>query len=61
LSRRPVIRRRLHWASDWSFVDMKEAAPDVGHLIDLFDEWVNDGEIEKKIFVENPRALYGFE
>jgi predicted TIM-barrel fold metal-dependent hydrolase len=40
---------------------MKETAPDVGQLIDLFDEWVNDDEIEKKIFVENPYARYGLE
>jgi predicted TIM-barrel fold metal-dependent hydrolase len=51
---------RLLWASDWPFVRMTEIAPDVGHLVDLFDEWVGDAEIERKILVENPRALYGF-
>jgi 2-pyrone-4,6-dicarboxylate lactonase len=52
---------RLLWASDWPFVRMAESAPDVGHLLDLFTEWVGDANIEHQILVENPRALYGFE
>jgi len=52
---------RLLWASDWPFVRMGDASPDVGRLIDLFREWVGDQEIEHQIFVENAAHLYGFQ
>jgi 2-pyrone-4,6-dicarboxylate lactonase len=54
--------RQLLWASDWPHVRMGALTPDVGHLVDLFDGWTgNDGELRRKIFVENPRRLYGFD
>lgn len=52
---------RLLWASDWPFVRMGDASPDVGRLIDLFRRWVGDPEIEHQIFVENAASLYGFQ
>jgi predicted TIM-barrel fold metal-dependent hydrolase len=52
---------RLLWASDWPFVRMGDAAPDVGHLLDLFREWVPDDAVRHAILVENPAALYRFE
>jgi hypothetical protein len=33
---------------------------DDGHLVDLFDEWVSDAALCKKILVDNPARLYGF-
>lgn len=35
--------------------------PDVGHLVDLFSEWIGDEEIERKILVENAGSLYSFQ
>jgi predicted TIM-barrel fold metal-dependent hydrolase len=52
---------RLLWASDWPYVRMGDRSPDVGHLIDLFSNWVDDAEVRHRILVENPAALYGFD
>jgi predicted TIM-barrel fold metal-dependent hydrolase len=52
---------RLLWASDWPYVRMGDRSPDVGHLVDLFRNWVDDAEVRRRILVENPAALYGFE
>lgn len=51
---------RLLWGSDWPFVRMGDAAPDVGALIDLFYRWVDDAQIRQQILVDNPQALYRF-
>jgi 2-pyrone-4,6-dicarboxylate lactonase len=51
---------RVLWASDWPHVRMGDRAPNVGHLVDLFGEWVPDAALVRKILVDNPAALYGF-
>jgi 2-pyrone-4,6-dicarboxylate lactonase len=52
---------RLLWGSDWPHVRMGAQTPDVGHLIDLFDEWIgHDDSLRQTILVENPQVLYGF-
>lgn len=51
---------RLLWGSDWPHVNMGEAAPDVGHLIDLFDRWLGDDGLRQSILVDNPARLFGF-
>jgi predicted TIM-barrel fold metal-dependent hydrolase len=51
---------RLVWGSDWPHVRMGALAPDVGHLLDLFGEWVRDPGLRDRILVHNPAALYGF-
>lgn len=53
--------RQLLWASDWPYVRMGDAAPDVGALLDTFTEWVDDAAIRKAILVDNPARVYGFE
>jgi len=50
---------RLLWGTDWPLVNM-ENRPDPGRLIDLFDTWTPDDTLRRKIFVDNPAALYGF-
>jgi len=50
---------RLIWGSDWPHLNMGELAPDVGHLLDLLDDWVADDELRERILVKNPAALYG--
>jgi 2-pyrone-4,6-dicarboxylate lactonase len=51
---------RLVWGSDWPHVRMAALTPDVGHLVDLFGDWVADDTLRRKILVANPAALYGF-
>ena len=49
---------RLLWGSDWPFVRMGEASPNVGRLIDLFHTWVEDPGVRRKVLVDNPARLY---
>lgn len=51
---------RLLWGSDWPFVRMAENSPDVGHLLDIFQTWVNDDAVVHQILVDNPAQLFGF-
>ena len=51
---------RLLWGSDWPYLAMGDASPDVGQMIDLVHEWVGDSDNLKRIFVDNPAAVYGF-
>ncbi|MFC6019933.1 amidohydrolase family protein [Plantactinospora solaniradicis] len=50
---------RLLWGSDWPYVGMGDAAPDVGELLDLFQDWVADDKTVAQILVANPARLYG--
>lgn len=50
---------RLIWGSDWPHLNMADRVPDVGHLLDLLDEWVGDDDLRERILVKNPAALYG--
>lgn len=51
---------RLLWGSDWPFVRMAEASPDVGQLLDVFMRWVGDEALIRQILVDNPAVLFGF-
>ena len=51
---------RLLWGSDWPFVRMGAQSPDVGRLLDLFLEWVDDHALARRILVDNPAGLFGF-
>ncbi|MBR0834807.1 amidohydrolase family protein [Bradyrhizobium manausense] len=51
---------QLVWGSDWPHVRMTKGMPDVGHLVDLFDAWVHDDSLRRRIFTDNPQRLYGF-
>lgn len=51
---------RVIWGSDWPHLRLAERAPDIGHLLDLFADWVPDAELRRRILVDNPRQLYGF-
>lgn len=52
---------RLLWGSDWPFVRMGALTPDPSHLIDLFHAWVPDEGLRRKILVDNPATLFGFQ
>ena len=64
---------RLLWGSGWPHVDSTEPAGrantdlspnlsvDTVHLLNLFATWVRDPETRRKILVDNPTRLYGFQ
>ncbi len=49
------------WGSDWPHPRLEKDMPDDGHLLDLFNAWTPDAALRRKILVENPARLYGFE
>jgi predicted TIM-barrel fold metal-dependent hydrolase len=51
---------RLVWGGDWPHPRMEDAMPDVGHLLDLFQEWTPDAATRHRILVDNPARLYDF-
>ena len=51
---------RLLWGSDWPHVFIKTAMPDDAELFRLFERWVPDERMRKRILVDNPAALYRF-
>lgn len=51
---------RLLWASDWPYLAMGDASPDVGVMIDTVHDWVGDASAIQRIFVDNPAEVYGF-
>ena len=51
---------RCVWGSDWPHVSQYQRAPKIGGLLDLLGEWVPDEERRRRLFVDNPRRLYGF-
>ena len=53
--------QQLVWSSDWPYVRMGDAAPDVGNLLDTFHDWVDDASLRKTILVDNPARIYRFE
>ena len=51
---------QLIWGGDWPHPRMDDAMPEVGHLLDLFQEWTPDAAIRRRILAANPARLYGF-
>jgi 2-pyrone-4,6-dicarboxylate lactonase len=52
---------RMLWGSDWPHILMGESAPDIGHLIDVFDDWIDHDEgLRKAILSDNPALLFSF-
>jgi len=51
---------RMVWASDWPHPTEKDK-PDDAVLFDLLAEWAPDEAARRRLLVENPEALYGFE
>ena len=47
---------RMLWGSDWPYLRLIEETPDVGHVLDLFHEWVPDETVRQQILVTNPAA-----
>ena len=52
---------RVVWGTDWPHTNVKPTIPNDGDLMDLLSEFAPDNIVRRKILVENPCALYGFE
>ena len=51
---------RILWGSDWPYVRM-QPAPDAGAMLDMFLDWLGDDTLARRILVENPASLFGFD
>lgn len=51
---------RCVWGSDWPHVANWKHMPNVGELLDLMADWVPDEMNRRRVFVDNPKRLYGF-
>lgn len=61
---RELIRanpERALWASDWPHPCIPVAVPNCGSLLDMLLDWAPDETTRKRILVDNPATLYGFE
>jgi predicted TIM-barrel fold metal-dependent hydrolase len=52
---------RMVWASDWPHPTQKEVKPDDAVLLDLLGVWAPDPGVRRRILVDNPQVLYGFQ
>ncbi len=52
---------RLVWGSDWPHAMMPVPVPNDGDLFDLLPDWAGNAANLRKILVENPEELYGFD
>jgi len=52
---------RLVWGSDWPHVLLETTMPNDGDLVDQIAVWVPDEAVRRRILVDNPERLYGFE
>ncbi len=54
---------RIVWGSDWGHImlNWKIPMPNDGDIADLLAAWVPDEATRKKILVDNPAQLYGFD
>lgn len=51
---------RLVWGSDWPHPSLPHDKPDPASLMRLFERWVEDASLRRRILVENPARLYGY-
>ena len=52
---------RVIWGTDWPHVMVEKPMPNDGDLCDLLGEWIGDRAHLRKILVDNPAKLYGFD
>lgn len=52
---------RVVWGSDWPHPTQTTAKPDDAMLLGLLEDWTGDAALRRKVLVENPAALYGFQ
>jgi 2-pyrone-4,6-dicarboxylate lactonase len=52
---------RILWGTDWPHPNVGNHMPNDGDLVDLFARMVPEPDLQRRILVENPARLYGFE
>lgn len=58
---RPLVEDypdRCIWGTDWPHPNMQDAIPDDGHLVDMIPRIAPTEELQRKLLVANPEALY---
>lgn len=51
---------QLVWGSDWPHPGLPNDKPDPASLMRLFEQWVEDANVRKRMLVDNPARLYGY-
>ncbi|OZI37908.1 hypothetical protein CAL29_05945 [Bordetella genomosp. 10] len=69
--RAPVARallaaapERLVWGTDWPHPAAsagERPMPDAGRLLGLLADWTSDAALRRRLLVDNPQSLYGFD
>jgi len=49
------------WGTDWPHPNLKSHMPDDGALVNLIPQIAPTSELQRKLLVDNPASLYGFE
>lgn len=52
---------RMLWGTDWPHVNLRGAPPDDGDLVDLIAAVVPDDANRRRLLVDNPAVLFGFD
>ena len=58
---RPLVEDyadRCIWGTDWPHPNMQDNVPDDGHLVDMIPRIAPTEELQRKLLVTNPEALY---
>jgi 2-pyrone-4,6-dicarboxylate lactonase len=58
---RPLVEdypNRCIWGTDWPHPNMQDEVPDDGHLVDMIPRIAPTPELQRKLLVDNPNALY---
>ena len=50
---------RVIWGSDWPHIP--DGGKDTGTLLNLLADWAPAAEVRKRILVDNPARLFGFQ
>lgn len=56
-----VAPDRILWGTDWPHPNIKEHMPNDGDLVDLVPLFAMDEALQRKVLVDNPARLYGFD
>ncbi|MEX2354085.1 MAG: amidohydrolase family protein [Gammaproteobacteria bacterium] len=56
-----VAPDRIIWGTDWPHPNIKKHMPNDGDLVDLVPLFAQDEVLQKKVLVDNPARLYGFD
>ncbi|MGV3556290.1 MAG: amidohydrolase family protein [Croceibacterium sp.] len=58
---RPLVEDypdRCIWGTDWPHPNQQNVLPDDGHLVDMIPRIAPTAELQRKLLVDNPNALY---